>query len=349
MSLFVRRLQPGDVFRARTDHEEAAFVLLGGACQVDWGQGPTRIGKRKNVFDGLPYALYLPSGNQAVFTAETVCELAECRAPSEARLQPKLITPSDVVSSLRGGGNASRQIVDIITPAFPADKLMVIEVYTPGGNWSSWPPHKHDLHNPPGEVDLDEIYYYRLRQPDGFAMQHLYSGKHGADQTLKVKDGDTVLVHSGRQEGGGPPAVLAGAPPLSRLAGLISPFWVLDGLRQWLGGTTVTELPNPGGYGPLYQLSYMMGGLQLRALHKEVMDSGKMTERQFNDAVLREGRVPIAMLRAALTSQKLTRLYFGSRNSSTSALKLPRVVSGFWIVPLAKASIMPFLKSCPPG
>jgi 5-deoxy-glucuronate isomerase len=197
MSLFVHRLQPGDVFRARTDHEEAAFVLLGGICRLDWGKGPTRIGKRKNVFDGLPYALYLPSGNQAVFTAETVCEIAECRAPSEARLQPKLITPSDVVSSLRGGGNASRQIVDIITPAFLADKLMVIEVYTPGGNWSSWPPHKHDVHNPPGEVDLDEIYYYRVRHPDGFAMQQLYSGKHGADQTLKVKDGDTVLVHSG--------------------------------------------------------------------------------------------------------------------------------------------------------
>ncbi len=197
MSLFVRRLQPGDVYRARTEHEEAAFVLLGGNCQVDWGQGATRIGKRKNVFDGLPYALYLPSGNQAVFTAQTTCEIAECRAPSEARLQPKLIAPSDVVSGLRGGGNASRQIVDIITPAFPADKLMVIEVYTPGGNWSSYPPHKHDVHNPPAEVDLDEIYYYRLREPDGFAMQHLYSGKHGADQTLKVKDGDTVLVHSG--------------------------------------------------------------------------------------------------------------------------------------------------------
>jgi 5-deoxy-glucuronate isomerase len=197
MSLFVRRLQPGDVFRARTDHEEAAFVLLGGICQVDWGRGSTRIGKRKNVFDGLPYALYLPTGYQAVFTAETTCEIAECRTPSEARLQAKLITPSDVVSGLRGGGNASRQIVDIITPAFPADKLMVIEVYTPGGNWSSYPPHKHDVHNPPAEVDLDEIYYYRLRQPDGFAMQHLYSGKHGADQTLKVKDGDTVLVHSG--------------------------------------------------------------------------------------------------------------------------------------------------------
>jgi 5-deoxy-glucuronate isomerase len=197
MSFFVRRLQPGDVYRARTDQEEAAYVLLGGICRVDWGKGANRIGKRKNVFDGFPYALYLPTGHEAFFTAETTCEIAECRAPSEARLQPKLITPSDTASSLRGGGNASRQIVDVITPAFPADKLMVIEVYTPGGNWSSYPPHKHDVHNPPAEVDLDEIYYYRIRQPEGFALQHLYSGQHAGEQTLKARDGDSVLVHSG--------------------------------------------------------------------------------------------------------------------------------------------------------
>jgi 5-deoxy-glucuronate isomerase len=197
MSFFVRRLPPGQVFETRTQDEEAAFVLLGGTCTVDWGEGAKRIGKRKDVFDGFPHALYLPSGNGAQFAAETGCEIAECRAPSKARLEPKLITPGEVVSSLRGGGNASRQIIDVIGPDFPADKLMVIEVYTPGGNWSSYPPHKHDVHNPPAEVDLDEIYYYRIRQPEGFALQHLYSGKHGGDQTLKTKDGDTVLVHSG--------------------------------------------------------------------------------------------------------------------------------------------------------
>ncbi len=166
---------------ARTDHEEAAFVLLGGTCQADWGSGAKRIGKRKNVFDGFPYALYLPAGNGAVFTAETSAKLrnvGRLRCP----LAPKLITPSDAISGLRGGGNASRQIVDVITPAFPADKLMVIEVYTPGGNWSSYPPHKHDVHNPPGEVDLDEIYYYRIRQPEGFALQHLYAGQYAGDR-----------------------------------------------------------------------------------------------------------------------------------------------------------------------
>lgn len=197
MSFYVRRLQPGDTYHARTEHEEAAFVMLGGSCQADWGRGKQSIGKRKNVFDGLPYTLYLPTGHQVTFSAETACEIAECRVPSEARLAPRLITPTDVASSLRGGGNVSRQIVDIISPAFPADKLMVIEVYTPGGNWSSYPPHKHDIHNPPSEVDLDEIYYYRIQQPEGFALQHLYAGDGTESRTVQARNGDTVLVRSG--------------------------------------------------------------------------------------------------------------------------------------------------------
>jgi 5-deoxy-glucuronate isomerase len=197
MSFFVRRLRPGDTYNTHTDGEEAVFVLLGGNCRADWGHGAQHIGKRKNVFDGFPYALYFPTGNQVSFTAETLCEIAECRVPSQARLEPRLITPKDVVSSLRGGGNVSRQIVDLMTPAFPADKLIVVEVYTPGGNWSSYPPHKHDVHNPPIEVDLDEIYYYRMKQPTAFAFQHLYSGQHTAERTVKTKDGDAVLVRSG--------------------------------------------------------------------------------------------------------------------------------------------------------
>jgi 5-deoxy-glucuronate isomerase len=197
MSLFVRRLLPGDIYQARTENEEAAFVLLGGTCVADWGRGAQQMGGRKNVFDGFPYTLYLPARNQVSFKAVTVCEIAECRVPSEARLEPRLITPRDVVSSLRGGGNASRQIVDVMMPAFPADKLMVIEVYTPGGNWSSYPPHKHDVHNPPAEVDLDEIYYYRIRQPEGFAFQHLYSRENPGECTVKARDGDAVLVRNG--------------------------------------------------------------------------------------------------------------------------------------------------------
>jgi len=197
MSFFVRRLQPGVSYSATTEHEEAAFVLLSGTCRADWGRGSQSIGRRKNVFDGFPFTLYLPAGNKVTFTATSSCEIAECRVPSSARLDPKLITPDDVVSSLRGGANASRQIVDIMPPAFPADRLMVIEVYTPGGNWSSYPPHKHDVHRPPSEVDLDEIYYYRIQQPEGFAFQHLYSPENQTGLTIQARDGDAVLVRRG--------------------------------------------------------------------------------------------------------------------------------------------------------
>jgi 5-deoxy-glucuronate isomerase len=198
MSMAVRRLTPGNKFTAKTEGEEAAFVILGGRGWADWGAGRSSIGERSSVFDGLPYCVYLPTENSVKFEADTTLEIAECRVPSQAKLEPKLITPKDVVSGLRGGGNASRQIVDIIRPDFPADKLVVIEVYTPGGNWSSFPPHKHDIHNPPAEVDLDEIYYYRIDRPkEGFALQRLYAPDKSSDVTVRAENGDAVLVRSG--------------------------------------------------------------------------------------------------------------------------------------------------------
>jgi 5-deoxy-glucuronate isomerase len=198
MSMSARRLNPGEAYQTTTNGEEAAFVILGGKCSANWGKGDHSIGKRKNVFEGFPYCLYLPHGHAVQFKAETACEIAECRVPSTAKLEPRLVVPQDVASSLRGGGNASRQIVDIIKPEFPADRLVVIEVYTPGGNWSSFPPHKHDVHNPPAEVDLDEIYYYRIDRPrEGFALQRLYSPDKSQDFTVRAEDGDAVLVRSG--------------------------------------------------------------------------------------------------------------------------------------------------------
>jgi 5-deoxy-glucuronate isomerase len=241
MSFFVRRLQRGDTYRASTENEEAAFVLLGGTCLADWGEGPREIGKRKHVFDGFPYTLYLPAHNAVIFTALTTCEIAECRVPSEARLEARLITPDDVETSLRGGGNASRQIVDVLPPSFPADKLVVIEVYTPGGNWSSYPPHKHDTHNPPAEVDLDEIYYYRIAQPGGFALQHLYSGEDGVGRTVKAVDGDVVLVHSGYH------TVVAGPGYdvyyLNFLAGSSRTLAVTEDRHSWIRSTWNTPDP----------------------------------------------------------------------------------------------------------
>jgi 5-deoxy-glucuronate isomerase len=197
MSFKVTRLQPGQQAEWHTGDEEMVLLWLGGVSLTDWGEGEQKVGGRANVFEGLSWSLYLPTQHSVKIQAETVCEIAECRVPSTARLAPRLITPGDVLTSPRGGENASRQIVEVIAPDFPADKLVVFEVYTPGGNWSSYPPHKHDEHKPPVEVDLDEIYYYRIKDPRGFALQNLYRGDASKDSLLKLHDGDVVLVRDG--------------------------------------------------------------------------------------------------------------------------------------------------------
>lgn len=197
ISFFVRRLAPGHRWEGKLEDEEAALVLFGGRCTVDWGKGAQRIGERETVFKGMPHAVYLPAGSSFQLTAETTCEIGECRAPSQGGFQPRVITPAGVEVEIRGGGNATRQINKIIQPNFPADRLMVVEVYTPSGNWSSYPPHKHDVHSPPDEVDLDEIYYYRISEPKGYAFQHLYTPDRRQDVVLTVADGNLVIVREG--------------------------------------------------------------------------------------------------------------------------------------------------------
>jgi len=197
MSFSVHRLAPGDTRKLHHPYEETVCVLLSGSCAAAWSDTCQQIGRRSSVFDGLPYALYLAPGEIAQFTADTVCEIAECHVPSESHFPSRLVTPKEVSVSLRGGGNASRQIVDVVSPQFPADRLIAVEVYTPGGNWSSYPPHKHEVHDPPQEVDLDEIYYYRMNRPGAFAHQHLYSSNGTRDTVITARDGDAVLVRDG--------------------------------------------------------------------------------------------------------------------------------------------------------
>src|SRR5439155_167953 len=103
-------------------------------------------------------------------------EVAICGARCERRREPVLVRPEDVEIEVRGAGNATRQINHILKPEFPAERLLVVEVFTPSGNWSSYPPHKHDEDDPPGEVVLEETYYFKS---DAFAVQKLYSPRHG--------------------------------------------------------------------------------------------------------------------------------------------------------------------------
>ena len=194
----VRRVAAGATVHFRARGEECCVVLLrgGGEVSID-GVARQAFGPRRDVFAGYPHAVYIPDSHEASFHASETSEIAECRTPSDKPLEPRLVRPQDCGFEIRGGGNATRQIVDILPPSFPADRLLICEVYTPSGNWSSYPPHKHDVDNPPSEVDLEETYYYRMKTPEAYGFQRLYSADGSRDLTLKVEDGDLVMIHEG--------------------------------------------------------------------------------------------------------------------------------------------------------
>ena len=194
----VRRLKAGESHTSETRTNELGIVALEGRFRIHSSQGNwDSVGGRTNVFGGMPWALYLPISTYFTVTATTDCSLAFCYCRAEESHPAALITPNDVRLEIRGGTNATRQINHIVTPEFSAHRLLLVEVYTPSGNWSSYPPHKHDVHNPPGEVDLEEIYYYRIDRPEGYAIQRIYTADRRLDETLTVRDGDLVLIPEG--------------------------------------------------------------------------------------------------------------------------------------------------------
>jgi 5-deoxy-glucuronate isomerase len=193
-----RKLGAGEKYEGGTEDNELAIVMLGGVGSVQSTRGNwSAIGARATVFDGMPYTLYLPVRTEFTVTSQSGCDMAFCFSRAEDEHRPRLVTPDEVGVEIRGGGNATRQINSMIGPEFAAHRLIVVEVFTPAGNWSSFPPHKHDVHLPPGEVDLEELYYYRIQRPEGFAVQRVYTADRSLDETLTVRDGEMVLVPEG--------------------------------------------------------------------------------------------------------------------------------------------------------
>jgi len=194
ISFGVHTLLAGQQQALPDDGQERALVPLSGTASVTREEQQWKFGGRDTVFDGLGHCLYLPLGSAGVVTAVTDLEIAIAAAPATARFDAVLVTPDDTPIELRGGGNASRQVNSLMLPAFPADRLHVIEVWTPGGNWSSYHPHKHE-HDHDGEAELEETYYYRLRDPEaGWALQRVYSPERDFDLTQTVRDGDLLLI-----------------------------------------------------------------------------------------------------------------------------------------------------------
>ncbi len=204
LSFAARKMAEGDVWMGRTGDCEYGFVVLGGVCRIESSRGTwEKIGRRPDVFHGMPYALYLPRQTDFSVVAESSdLDIAYGWCRAEGEHPPRLVTPDRVQIEIRGGGNATRQINSLFPPGFDCHRLVGVEVYTPPGSWSSYPPHKHDVHrvDPAGQIleaDLEEVYFYKLDRPSGYAIQRVYTSDRRLDEVLVARTNDAVLVPEG--------------------------------------------------------------------------------------------------------------------------------------------------------
>jgi 5-deoxy-glucuronate isomerase len=193
------RIPKGGRFELETEGSEACIVVIAGRCAVRIGEfGWPHVGERASPFDGPPHAVYAPPGVTVEVAAHLGdVEIAIGSATAQRGEAARYIRPSDMRREVRGVGSTERTIHHILMEDAAAESLLVTEVVTPAGHWSSYPPHKHDVDDPPQETQLEETYYHRLRDTRGFAVQRVYTADRTLDETMAVRDGDLVLVPRG--------------------------------------------------------------------------------------------------------------------------------------------------------
>jgi 5-deoxy-glucuronate isomerase len=199
ISFSTHRLEPGALIARPGDDAEVAVIVLDGTVGLSaGGRDFGDAGGRGSVFDAEPSPLLLVAPGSAVeVRARTAATIAIASAPGAGISETRLVDPSTVRIEARGAGRTARTVRHLLPPEARAGRLIVVEVLTPGGNWSSYPPHKHDTEAPPTECLLEELYYYRFRQPEGFAFARVYTADGSLDESLATRDGDLVLVPRG--------------------------------------------------------------------------------------------------------------------------------------------------------
>ncbi len=200
------RLAPGGRWGAQFHDDEACIVVLGGSCAVTTSRAPagppavhTRwdLGERSDPFAGPPAAVYISAGTSYEVTTEAGVEFAVGLGPASPGPAPRALPAMGARLEVRGSGAMERTIRHILMEDQPASSLLITEVITPAGHWSSYPPHKHDTDDPPRESYLEEIYYFRFRDQRGFGLMRIYTADRSLDETIAVRDGDLVLVPRG--------------------------------------------------------------------------------------------------------------------------------------------------------
>lgn len=192
------RLAAGDKKAYRESGKEYALVILGGKCTVSGNGFEFKdAGRRKDVFDGAATCIYVPSDNPFTITACTEVQIAVCKSPSDKKFKPAIINPEDVIIKNLGKPGWEREAHFILDERTDSNMLYIGEAFVKGGQWASYPPHKHDDDNMPTEAETEEIYYYEFKNPNGFGIQKVYTMEGDIDETYTVKSGDFVEIPRG--------------------------------------------------------------------------------------------------------------------------------------------------------
>jgi 5-deoxy-glucuronate isomerase len=254
--LRVIQLEAGEARTLTTGQDEIAVLpLSGGGVTVEVDGRIIELEGRRSVFARVTDWAYVPIDAEVLLTSAEGCELALASARATRRLEPAVVAAEDVAVEIRGAGTATRQVTNFLTPeAFDgADKLICCELVTPDGNWSSYPPHKHD-DTEGSPVWNEEIYYFRIGRagteeytPEGYGLHRTYTGDGSIDETVTVRDGDVFLVPRGYH---GPCVAAPGYPMyyLNVMAGM-TPGRLMafadDPAHHWIRGTWSSMATDP--------------------------------------------------------------------------------------------------------
>ena len=194
-------LPDGEQFASQTGEREVLAVILGGKATFEvGGKRFEKVGGRPNVFAGKPHSVYLPAGVDYTVTAEGPVEIGITSAPSDLEAEPYVIGPERVTNGVWGAANFKRYFHQILTltaqPDLPARRLIVGETFTPSGNWSTYPPHKHEVDDLPREAFQEEMYFFKVSPADGFGMCHYYNGQ-GEEVNFTVRDNTIMMAPTG--------------------------------------------------------------------------------------------------------------------------------------------------------
>jgi 5-deoxy-glucuronate isomerase len=229
-------LAPGAASEREFPGREVCVVVVAGRCLLGSDHGSWELGERPTPFEGRPDAAYLPPGTGfRIEAGEEGAEVGLCTGPAERGAEPRVLPADGVEPEVRGHGAQERVIHPILMADEEADSLLVCEVLTPAGHWSSYPPHKHDRDAVPQESLLEETYYHRISPSRGFGLQRVYSDDRSLDESVAFGDGDVVLVPRGYHTVSAPPGyslyylnVMAGPVRAWAIANDPDHAWTLD-------------------------------------------------------------------------------------------------------------------------